>query len=417
MGWTKPANRRLVEAIVDTFRDSPERSNQRLSAFRPKDWADTEFWLDASGLALYFFDRVRSIGIEEAIDPTILEKLEQKLANNRARRDDMFEEFAGLNRMFREAGVHYANLKGFTLSPDSCHNPDLRFQIDFDFLIDPKQRDICLSLLESRGYQRTVATRLTWEFKAGNPPSVSMKNHYMASPHRSLELHFTADETDAVDVLRDPRLDRLGSWCGFPALSSPDQMIAQALHILAHLRSPATRLSWLLEFRNHVIVHKNDKAFWQELRALADPQPHAATALGLSVLLATDFFGSFSPPELNAWTLDQLAPRVKLWAEHYGRRVVCADSPGTKLYLLLDSELSPGKHPARKTLRQRLIPLQRAPRVMRPQKHDSLRTRIYQEMIQLRYILFRIRFHVTQGLRYAIESGRWKRLLQENLPS
>ena len=407
----------LVEAIVDSFRATPEHSRRCFAEFQPKDWARTDFWLDASGFALYFLDHVQSIGIEDAIDPTVIQNLKRKLADNKDRRTDMFEEFLGLNRMFQEAGICYANLKGFTLSPDSCHNPDLRFQIDFDFLIDPAQRDLCLSLLGKRGYQRTAATRTTWEFKAGNPPAVSMKNHYKASPHRSLELHFTAGGTDAIELLRDPRLDRLGLWSGLPALSAADQMIAQALHIFAHLRSPATRPSWLLEFRRHVTVHKNDKAFWRELRTLAQPQTHAATALGLSVLLATELFGPFSPSALNRWTLDELPPRVRLWAEHYGRSVLLADSPGTKLYLLLDKELSPGQHALRKTIRRRLIPLQLPPRVMRPQRDDSLRTLIYQDMIQFWFILFRLCFHLTQSLRYAIELGRWKRLVKEKFPT
>lgn len=414
MRWTRSANRMLVEAIADSFRDTGH-SRRLFAEFRPKDWAQTEFWLDASGLALYFLDHVQSIGIEDVIDPTVIKTLEQKVADNRERRNDMFEEFLGLNAMFQEANICYANLKGFTLSPDSCHNPDLRFQIDFDFLIDPAQRNLCLSLLETRGYQCTAATRSTWEFKVGNPQGVSMKNHYKASTHRSLELHFTLDAIDTIELSRDPRLDRLGLWSGLPALSAADQMIGQALHVLSHLRGSATRPSWLLEFRRHVTIRRNDKEFWRELHTLARPQPHAITALGLSVLLATDLFGSFSPPELNTWTLDQLPPRVRLWGEHYGRRVLFADVPGTKLYLLLEKELSPEQHPLRKTIRQRLIPLEPPPRVMRPQRNDSLRTRIYQEIIQFRFILFRLRFHLTEGLRYAIELGRWKQLIKEDL--
>jgi hypothetical protein len=418
MKWRSTSNRALVEAIVDTFRSSPEYARRVLSEFNPKDWARTEFWLDASGLALYFLDHVQSTGIEDAVDMFVIKRLQQKLADNKNRRAAMFDEFATLNLMFERAGVHYANLKGFTLSPDSCPNPVLRHQLDFDFLVSPEHLAVCRSLLEEKGYVLTATTRQTWEFKGGTLNVSSMKDHYKATSHLSVELHFTPDATDSVEIVRDPRLDRLGSWAcpegTFPALSAADQIVGQALHILGHLRGEGTRPSWLLEFRHHVLVNRTHKSFWREVGMLAKSHPNAATALGLSILLTTELFGSFSPPELNAWTLNTLPFGVKLWAERYGRDAVLADTPGTKLYLLLESELSrERKIQPQKSTMQRLIPLHRAPRVFRAGPHDSLRVRIYQEILQLRYDMFRLRFHATQGFLYAIEAARWKRLVKE----
>ncbi|MEO6803758.1 MAG: nucleotidyltransferase family protein [Granulicella sp.] len=417
MRWKNPGNRILAETIVATFSSPPEKSRRLLSSFSLKDWTTTEFWLDASGLALYFLEHVRATGLGDAVPQPVIQHLEQKLCDNKLRRETMFAEFTAINRLFSQEGIHYSNLKGFTLSPDSCPDSDLRFQIDFDFLIAPEDRDLCRSLLEKIGYLLTIATRLTWEFKAGTSKAIPKGGQYKSSQHRSVELHFTADETDAVDVARDLRLDRLGSWRGLPALSPADLMIAQAMHILAHVRSPVTRPSWLLEFRHHVITRQNDEFFWAELKRLAKFYALAPIALGLSVQLATDLFGSFSFPELDSWTVEQLPPRIKLWAEHYGRDVLFADIPGTKLYLLLEGELNPGeRQPQRRTLR-RLLPFQRVPRVMHSEPGDSLPTRIYQEYVQLRFILFRLRFHVQQGLLYSIEADRWKRVIASKFPA
>jgi hypothetical protein len=37
--------------------------------------------------------------------------------------------------------------------------------------------------------------------------------------------------------------------------------------------------------------------------------------------------------------------------------------------------------------------------------------RIRSEVYQLRFILFRLRFHVVEGLHYLVEAARWKRQL------
>jgi hypothetical protein len=116
MRWTRPANRMLVEAIADSFRGT-EHPRKRFAEFRPKDWAQTEFWLDASGLALYFLDHVQSIGIEDAIDPTVIKTLKRKVADNRDRRNDMFEEFLRLVA-FRIIWRSFSELFG-VLSGDS----------------------------------------------------------------------------------------------------------------------------------------------------------------------------------------------------------------------------------------------------------------------------------------------------------
>jgi hypothetical protein len=421
MRWTEKSNPKLVEAIVASFREAPERCRQSLSQFERADWARTELWLDNSGLALYFLNQVRSAGIADAIDTCTLRRLEQKLAENRDRRTDMMQEFVAINYAFRNAGVRYVNLKGFTLSPDSCPDLSLRLQSDFDFLIHTADLIIGRTLLENRGYELVCATTRTFELKSGNAQKVSLKGRYKATPIRSAELHTALGPRSEISpgTSYDERLDRLTLWkCeegSFPALSSADQFIGQALHLLGHLLSEHTRPSWFLEYRSHVLARRGDTAFWTEVRTLASRLKDSAIALGLSTLLARELFGTFEAPALDPWTLDVLPFEVRLWAQRYSRRAVLADVPGTKLYLLLDSVLAvscKSEQQSRRTAR--LFPTHLPPRILRPPPRDTIRLRIQREMAQLHYLLYRTRFHLTQGILYFIETWRWSRLLKSD---
>jgi hypothetical protein len=161
MTWSGRASKKVVEAVVATFRDSADESLRRLSALRASEWQRSYHWLDASGMALYFLDKVESLHIESALPATTLERLRGNMADNRNRSSTMFAEFTALNQSFQAAGLVYANLKGFTLSPESCPRPELRCQLDFDFLVDGSQLDLCRNLLSKSGYELDAMTRGT----------------------------------------------------------------------------------------------------------------------------------------------------------------------------------------------------------------------------------------------------------------
>src|SRR5580704_14280167 len=120
MKWSGRASKQVVEAVIAAFRDSAAEASRRLSTLKTGDWQRSYHWLDASGMALYFLDRVESLQVESALPAATLERLRGNLADNRHRSSTMFAEFAALNRSFQAAGLVYANLKGFSLSPESC---------------------------------------------------------------------------------------------------------------------------------------------------------------------------------------------------------------------------------------------------------------------------------------------------------
>jgi hypothetical protein len=169
----------------------------------------------------------------------------------------------------------------------------------------------------------------------------------------------------------------------------------------------------VLEFKRHIEAHRNDKAFWESVRRLSDEEKDARLAMGVSVLLATELFGEFAPPELEAWALSAVPPPIRLWVEHYGKRAVVADFPGTKLYLLLQRELDRyhGKPPT--ASRPRLVPLHGAPWVLKKQSRETWSAKRHRLAVQVRFVWFRMRFHLVEAARYKRESSRWERLLMQ----
>jgi hypothetical protein len=86
------------------------------------------------------------------------------------------------------------------------------------------------------------------------------------------------------------------------------------------------------------------------------------------------------------------------------------DHPGTKLYLILQDELERCGVEGKRSMRSSLLPAQLPPPVIRPFANEGLGTRIRRNLMQLATILERAKFHVIEGIRYAVEARRWRRL-------
>ena len=203
--------------------------------------------------------------------------------------------------------------------------------------------------------------------------------------------------------------DALLGWSDISRLSDGDQFVGQAMHIFKHLSSAHTRIAWLLEYARHLSVRHNDVSFWQEVRERSQTHRHGFIAIGLASLLSFRVFGVKSPAQLDDWTLDRLPAPVRLWVDLYGREALLADFPGTKLYLLLRDQLAHADGSWHREKRSSLLPVHPPPRIIRASRDDSLGKRLRGNVDQCRFILLRLRFHVTQGLRYLVEALRWKR--------
>ena len=406
-------HRPLAEAVIATFReDSKSGHGKPLARFQLHDWHRSLHWLDSSGLALYLCERIRSQGLGQQVPAEILKALDLRRANNVARTAELFKEFSAVNREFRNTGLPYANLKGFTLVPDYCHDPALRCQLDLDFMVYSSDLSPFQDVLTRLGYSLTGTYGQVVEFKAGMAHLPSIRELYKPRGQRSVEVHLVnrAAPTNRPGAGPLERI-RYRTWNGgtFAALSDSDMFLAQAHHLFRHVRSEWTRISWLLEFKAFVVARYNDAGLWADVRSQAAGDDDAL-AVGVALWLATRAFGDFAPPALLTWTGDAIPERIRLWLECYGEAILLAEFPGSKLYLLLERELGGGKA-ARTTNWGKLLPFHLPHQVTHGQS-ASIWQRIRANLSEVRFTLCRLRFHVTEGARYFRAALRWRRTVQ-----
>jgi hypothetical protein len=401
----------LLKAVTASFRDDvPDAHGKQLARFTVREWRNSIRWLDTSGLALYFLDRLSALGLEDSIPAEVLGQLHQRLVDNRLRTSDLFDELVEVNRRFKKAGLRYVNLKGFCLVPEYCPDPALRYQLDLDFLILSADAPRCCKVLGGLGYEGTRPDDQGLEFCTGMERVPSIRDLYKPKPRRSIEVHFAISLPEKTAILLERSRRHSVNEFEFPVLSEPDMFLAQALHLFKHVTGEWTRISWLLEFRRFVVNRYHDSSLWREVRELTGRLPHGVEGLGVVIWLCTQAFGAFAPSDLTEWTVDGLPKRVQLWLERYGRTIVLSEFPGTKLYLLLKRELSTERRAQNEMARRRLFPLHRPPRVAYAGA-GTIGSRIRAMVDQCRFVLFRLRFHVAEGSRYLVEAHRWKRIV------
>jgi len=419
---TRTSNRSqlLKEAVIASFCESSEELAARLQEFSTSDWERAQFWLDASGLALYFLDRLTVLKLQHLIPKSLLARLQQNLHNNRERTAALFEEAAAISRALQQRCIPCAVLKGATLTPDSVPDSTLRSQWDLDFLIDGKNVSGALQVLQDFEYELDAVSGTTWEFRAGVSGTPDIANIYKVRPYRALELHLLP--APIHDNGGEPRNQltraqmRMIRGAMLSSLSPADIFLQQALHLFKHIGGEYTRVSWVLEYWRHVLARRDDNTFWREVKSLADSEPQAHIAIGAVTLLATHLFGEFAPRELTRWSMDRLSPDVRLWIETYGRRAVLAEFPGSKLYLLLRQQLSAQRRHGRTPLRRFIFPAHLPPRITHGKTGKAWLPRLMQYRTQASFVFLRLRFHLVEGLRYAVESSRWQRRLKGMTP-
>ncbi len=186
-------------------------------------------------------------------------------------------------------------------------------------------------------------------------------------------------------------------------------MVQQALHLLKHLCGEHTRMSWVLEFWRHVQSIKDDEGFWEEVRSLAgEGDGRGNIAMAVSLWLAADIFDDAVPELTREWTSQHLPKRVRLWLELYGRELLLGDSVGSKLYAILRREV-PFAGSDGPNLRKILLPSCLPARITQTVRGETVFSRLRRYFIEACYFYTRLRFHLVEGLRFAVESTRWKR--------
>jgi hypothetical protein len=396
------------EAVLLIFCDPVPEQYARLWPLSDNEWQQLLHWLDTSGLALYFLNRVLELQLNDLLPRAVMGRLQQNLIDNTERLRGMVDESIEIQLEFQSANLSYTVLKGFSLWPHSVPKLQLRSQLDLDFLVAENSASQARQMLERRGYRLHAISGKSWEFKTDQiPQASSLKDLYKNVPHRCVELHIESNTDDDSSLLARTVKRRFHGIC-MPALSPADLLLGQGLHLFKHVCSDFSRAAHLLEFRRHVLAHREDDAFWRELQGLAETHPRASLALGVVTLLITHVMGDFAPASLTRWTVDRLPDSARLWIELYGRRSVFASFPGSKLYLLLQRALAPAGVPAKRTLRRALLPLRLPPPISPASANDTFSVRLLRRRVQFRFVCFRLRFHVVEGTRYMWELFRWR---------
>jgi hypothetical protein len=396
------------EAVLLSFCDPLPPAYAELEHLSGKEWQQLLHWMDTSGLALYFLDRMTQLRQAELLPPHVLARLQQNLADSTERTAAMIAESTAIHRSFQAAGLSYATLKGFSLWPLSVPKLELRSQLDLDFLMAEKDAPQARQILEARGYHLRAISGRSWEFKSNEPCRHSIKDLYKPMRQRAAELHLESSTIGSPSLLARTQKACFHGVCT-PVLAPVDLFLGQGLHLYKHVCSESSRAAHLIEFRRHVIARYGDNAFWQQLRDLAERSPRAPAALGLVTLLISHLMGEFAPEAFTSWTVDRLPATARLWVELYGHRTVLGSITGTKLYLLLQREMEGAGVPARRSLRQALLPYRLPPAIAHAAPGETFPMRIERHRIQLYFIWFRLRFHSVEGLRYLRESARWRR--------
>jgi hypothetical protein len=321
----------------------------------------------------------------------------------------MHAESAGIQEEFQTAQVSYAVLKGASLWPASVPKLELRSQFDLDFLVAEGSASEARRLLELRGYRLYSISGRSWEFKRNEMPGLSLKHLYKNLPSFAVELHIEPGVQGVMSAL-DRREWR--ELCGMkmPVLSPIDLLLGQGLHAFKHTCSEFARAAHFLEFRRHVLARRDDEAFWKELQCAAGNDSRAVTGLGVVTLLVTRVMGEFAPEALTSWTVDCLSRPMRLWVEVYAHRLFLGSHPGSKLYLLLQSELELSGVQGKRPVRRALLPLRLPPSVVRAFPHETWPVKARRYAMQLELVLTRLCFHVVEGVRFAVESRRWRRI-------
>lgn len=409
-------NSQLAEAVIATFKEATaEVLYDRLAKFDYSAWVGLYSWLDASGLAIYFLDRIYALRLTAAIPDRVIHRLQDNAADNRERSVSMLEEFIRINIEFQASGLSYVNLKGFTLVPDACSDAALRCQLDLDFLVARNDVPRCENVLKRQGYALAGTGENVREFKAGSGQSPPMQNLYKAKPQKSVEIHIA----DGLEQDRTHHWNnelsryRSQSWHGleFPVLSDCDKFIGLAFHLFKHLKGEWTRASWVLEYANFINFHREDNFLWLEVKKHLSNNPEARTAVGIATLLTDRTFGISYLPETLASAMMELPRLSRLWVERYGNRVLFSSFPGTKLYLLLQTALSIDKGLQPSEMRNKLLPMHRPSKVTVDLDDQSPGFRMKQAKAEMYYFCFRLRFHIAQGFSYILEAPRWKKTI------
>lgn len=414
-------NRQVAKRIVSFLRVSESSLTQDLCSANLDQWTSkkTVRWLDASGLTLAFWNRLKECGGDAGISPQIRLQFEDNLASHRKRVAAMRREFDLINRCLESADVKYAVLKGFAMIPEYCRDPVLRNSYDYDYLVRPDELPKTRDALRNAGFalKKEYEHRVVY-FRPALAARMAASRADLYSPAfgREIEIHKNLWDGESLkirlNVLEDTLDHRvLRGWESsyFYALTDEDHLLFQVLHAFWHILDNWCRLSWLLEIASFLDRRYEDSAFWATFSKRTQSDRRLPEIAGVVFALAIGLFGGRSAPLVSELLGSERSASLALWVNLYGTESALDNFSVNKFSLFLHRELVEDRTDWRHVRRIRLFPLRRPNRAVDASSAQPF-ARASAAWRQGIHVGRRMLHHLTTALQYAWEVPRWAKL-------
>jgi hypothetical protein len=417
-------NKALAEAIIDFLSFSNRDSDpvSALSGFSSRRWEKTLQWLDDAGLSFYFLHRLKELHADTMVPTWALFRLERNFAANQQRVDHMWRRFDLLNQAFHAAGVRFVALKGLTLVPEFCPYGSLRYQADFDYLVDEQSLPMAELVLCKAGYlSKQTHSNLESLFVTPNAPDPSRSgDQYGAGAGHAVELHLSVWHSDLHKLPAIPNLFSVEHgtthrWNGysFIALEDHDAFLLQIVHACSHLFTHWIRISSLFEIGYFLERRAADADLWNRVaQHVGDNRALREFTAVVTGLVATLFSPSI-PPLLDTWS-SQLRVAPRTWMEKYARAWALSELPvhqfsawpKTKFDLFLRQQYEDENGHLQPVMRVPPLSSSRVPHIISSVRADPslfLNRGWWKRQLLVRRSLY----HALADLRYLFEVPRW----------
>jgi hypothetical protein len=406
-----------------SFSSAHEDGLTRLSGFRQREWKQALTWLDDTGLAFYFLQKITDLHVTDSLPPWVLSRLERNFAANRERVGYMTQRFDSLNRRFDDAGIRYAVLKGHSLVPDFCPDACLRYQADFDYLVEETSLQRAKEVVVEAGYSpKPWASESSQEYIFLTPETENKSrdpDQYSVRAGHAVELHLDIWDADQFGLPSIPKLfsvdrTRTQRWNGlsFPVLSNEDAFLIQVLHASHHLFTYWLRMSCLFEIAFFLNHRASDTSLWNKVEHTIGDNLMLKEFAVLITELAAGLFTAPIPQRIRVWG-EQIRPATRVWIENYAQQCAFYEVPSyelsllprAKLVLFLQQQYDCASVP-KNAVRNRLMRFSRFSRMASSIKAEPfliLKRSWWKRHLPLRRSLF----HILSGIRYFCEIPRW----------
>jgi hypothetical protein len=414
----------LPETIVDflSFSNHDADGVSALAGFSSRRWEKSLQWLDDAGLSFYFLQKLKKLHADTMVPGWALFRLERDFAANQERMDHMWRRFDLLNRAFQAAGVRFVALKGLTLVPEFCPYASLRYQADFDYLVEEQSLPAAELVLSKAGYRpKDTHSNLESLFVIPNAPKPSRNgDQYDARAGHAVELHLSVWHSDLHKLPAIPNLFsvergivRQRNGYSFTALRDHDAFLLQIVHACSHLFTHWIRISSLFEIGYFLDQRAGDADLWNRVAQRVGEnvalREFAAVVAGLVAAL----FSPSVPPLLNTWS-SQLRAAPRTWMESYAKDWALSalpvhqfsPLPKTKFDLFLRSQYEDENGRLQSVTRLPPLSSSRVPHIISSVKADPwlfLNAGWWKRQLLVRRSLY----HALADLRYFFEIPRW----------